>query len=225
MSLTLRAMEPRDVPAVAAIDKLSFPTPWPESAFYRELKRERATYLVLLHSSADGPDEPGHGEPGHGEPGQKEPGQKVPGQQKQGWLQWLFGSVQDSRVIGYVGFRLEGGAGHITTIALRPEWRGRGLGELLLLTALERIVEQGVDAATLEMRPSNDVAHQLYRKYGFEIVKSRWRYYRDGEDAWVMAADVGDEDYDQRLSHLRQSLENRLDQQAIDVGQIIDQAL
>lgn len=218
-------MEPRDVPAVAAIDKLSFPTPWPESAFYRELKRERATYLVLLHFSADGPDEPGHGEPGHGEPGHGKPGQQASGQQKQGWLQRLFGSVEDSRVIGYVGFRLEGGAGHITTIALRPEWRGRGLGELLLLTALERIVQRGVDAATLEMRPSNDVAHQLYRKYGFEIVKSRWQYYRDGEDAWVMAADVSEEEYGQRLSRLRQSLEDRLDQQAIDVGQIIDQAL
>ena len=205
MTLALRPMEPRDVPMVAAIDRLSFPTPWPESAFYRELQRQNATYLVLLSPEEDA--------------SQASQGEKW------GWLQRLFSRQDGSRVIGYVGFRLEHGGGHITTIALRPEWRGQGLGELLLLIALQKMIKRGIDLVTLEMRPSNDVAHRLYRKYGFQVTESRHRYYRDGEDAWVMKARVDDQAYRQRLSHLREALAERLDHREVDVGQIEGQAL
>jgi len=205
MPFAFRVMEARDVPVVAAIDRLSFPTPWPEGAFYRELQRERASYFVLLRP-------------------EEEPSQPF-SQGETGWLQRLFGTKQGSRVIGYVGFRLEQGGGHITTIALHPDWRGRGFGELLLLVALEKMISRGVDVVTLEMRPSNDVAHQLYRKYGFRVVRSRRRYYRDGEDAWVMAANVGDEAYRERLTELHQALEARLSQEEIDVGQITNRVL
>jgi ribosomal-protein-alanine N-acetyltransferase len=205
MPFGLRLMESRDVPVVTAIDRVSFPTPWPEGAFHRELQREHASYFVLLKP--------------------QEKASQPSSRQEGGWLQRLFGMQQGSRVIGYVGFRLEGGGGHITTIALRPEWRGRGFGELLLLIALEKMINRGVDLVMLEMRPSNDVAHQLYRKYGFRVVRSRRSYYRDGEDAWVMAANVGDEEHRGLLSDRREALEERLNQQEIDVGQIIDRAL
>jgi ribosomal-protein-alanine N-acetyltransferase len=124
-----------------------------------------------------------------------------------------------------VGFRLEDGSGHITTIALHPDWRGRGFGDLLLLVALEKMVAYGVEVVTLEMRPSNDVAHQLYRKYGFRVVQTRRAYYQDGEDAWVMAVSVGDPAYQQRLNVLREALEERFDREGIDVGQISGDAL
>lgn len=205
MPFALRLMESRDVPVVAAIDRVSFPTPWPEGAFYRELQRERARYLVLLR-----PEERSSQPSSH---------------QETSWLQRLFGTKKGSRVIGYVGFRLEQEGGHITTIALHPDWRGRGFGELLLLVALEKMIKRGADVVTLEMRPSNDVAHQLYRKYGFRVVRSRRRYYRDGEDAWVMAAKVGGEDYQERLSELREALEERLSEEETDVGQITDRVL
>jgi len=205
MPFTLRPMEPRDVPVVAEIDRLSFPTPWPASAFRRELQRERATYTVLLRL--------------RGRASQASVREGV------GWLRRLFGSTQSSRVIGYVGFRLEHGGAHITTIALHPDWRGRGLGDFLLLVTLDRLVNQGIDGVTLEMRPSNDVAHKLYRKYGFHVIQSRREYYRDGEDAWVMTAHLSDEGYQQRLIELRKALKERLDRQGIEVGQITGDAL
>jgi ribosomal-protein-alanine N-acetyltransferase len=198
-------MEPRDVPVVAAIDRLSFPTPWPAAAFRRELERERATYSVLLR-----PEESIFHTSVH---------------QKGGWLRQLFNPAESSRVIGYVGFRLQDSGGHITTIALHPDWRGRGFGDLLLSVALERMVERGVDAVTLEMRPSNDVAYQLYQKYGFQVVQTRRDYYRDGEDAWLMMVNVSDPAYRQRLAVLRGALEERFHRQDIDVGQIIGDAL
>lgn len=205
MSFTLRPMEPRDVPVVTAIDRLSFPTPWSGSAFRRELDREQAYYFVLLRP--------------------REGVSRASTAKSANWLRRLIRPMESSRVIGYVGFRLRNEGGHITTIAIHPDWRGRGFGDFLLLTALEKMMTCGVEVVTLEMRPSNDVAHRLYRKYGFEIVKSRRRYYRDGEDAWVMAVSVNNRLYRQRLAERRRVLGEQLDRQDIEVGQIAGDTL
>lgn len=205
MSFILRPMEPGDLPVVAAIDRLSFPTPWPAAAFRRELKREQAAYSVLLKPERDL--------------------FESPIDKKDSWLRRLFGPTDSSRVIGYVGFRLQDGGGHITTIAVHPDWRGRGFGDHLLLAALERMVACGVNVVTLEMRPSNDVAYRLYRKHGFQVVQSRREYYRDGENAWVMAASVGDQGYRQHLTELREALDERFNRQGIEVGQITGDTL
>lgn len=200
MSLTLRPMEPRDVPYVAAIDRLSFPTPWPAAAFRSELKRECATYLVLVRR-------------GKGT-------SPASAQEKGCWFRRLLAATQALCVIGYVGFRLESGQGHITTIALRPHERGKGLGEYLLLVALEKMAKSCVDVVTLEMRPSNEVAYRLYRKYGFQVTRFRPGYYRDGEDAWVMEVTISDQQYQRRLRLLRKAASKRLSFEENDVGQI-----
>ncbi len=191
--------------AVAAIDRLSFPTPWPAVAFRRELGREEATYLVLTKRREGTPGPPffNHGD----------------------WLDRLFHGGPADRVIGYVGFRLEDEGGHITTLAVHPDWRGRRLGEFLLLVALKRIALSGVDAVTLEMRPSNKVAYQLYRKHGFQVIEHRRAYYRDGEDAWVMASRMGDEVYDQRLLELQEEIDPKPHVQDGEVGQVAGRAL
>jgi ribosomal-protein-alanine N-acetyltransferase len=192
-------MEPGDVPVVAAIDRLSFPTPWPPSAFQHELRRERAYYYVLLR-------------PQSGESPSSD----------QGWGRWLrdlFAPARGSRIVGYTGFRLQGSEGHITTIAVHPDCRRRGFGDLLLLTALSKMVSRGVDVVTLEMRPSNDVAYHLYGKYGFEVRRSAPGYYRDGEDAWVMVAEVGSEAYGRRLAEHWRALNERLRRAQVEVRQ------
>jgi ribosomal-protein-alanine N-acetyltransferase len=199
MRYILRPMEPGDVPVVAAIDRLSFPTPWPASAFQHELKREQAYYHVLLKPDEDAPVSSGRG---WGR-----------------WLQQLFEPAREERIVGYVGFRLQDGEGHITTIAVHPDFRRRGFGELLLLVALDKMVRLGVDVATLEMRPSNGVAYQLYRKYGFEVGRRQRRYYRDGEDAWVMAAEVGSGTYRRRLAERRRVLNERLRDAQVEIAE------
>lgn len=205
MPFILRPMKPGDVPVVTAIDRLSFPTPWPAAAFRRELQRERATYTVLLKPEKNASSSPVSTEPS--------------------WLRRLFDPLEGSRVIGYVGFRFRDSRGHITTLALHPDWRGQGLGQLLLFVALEKMQASGIDTVTLEMRPSNDVAYRLYRKHGFQVVQFQRNYYRDGEDAWVMAVNLDDRSYQQRMTELRKALDQRLDRQGIEVGQITDDAL
>jgi len=191
---TIRPMEPGDVTTVAAIERLSFPTPWPASSFLYELRHNtRSCYCVLL-------------KPTMGEAALS----------GQGWrrrLRRLVGLPEESRVIGYVGFRLHDAEAHISTIAVHPDWRGKGLGELLLLTAMEKALELEVGVVTLEARASNRVAHHLYRKYGFRFNGTQRGYYRDGENAWLMEFKVDRDACQARLTGLRQRLEVRLRRQ------------
>ena len=91
-------------------------------------------------------------------------------------------------VLGYGGFWHLVDEAHVATIGVRPADQGKGLGELLLLSLLEKARVLNVERATLEVRVSNLKAQALYEKYGFEKVSLRRRYYADNdEDAYIMA--------------------------------------
>lgn len=108
------------------------------------------------------------------------------------------------KVAGFSGYWLMAGEAHISIIAVDPDWRGQGLGELLLLHLLFDAAEQAAQVATLEVRESNVVAQALYRKYHFVEVGKRRRYYRDtGEDALIMTGPPLDAAYG-RFLHTRQ---------------------
>lgn len=197
---TIRPMRRDDIPAVIAIDRHSFPLSWPASAFSHELNQPNSCYYVLL-------------KPSEGE------GSSVERKHGAGWRHWLsqllaftpLAFQEESRVIGYVGFRLQDDdVAHISTIAVHIDWRGRGLGDLLLLTALEKAMETQASLVTLEMRTSNRVAHRLYSKYGFQALEKRKGYYQDGEDAWIMAVSIQGDAYQARLDDLRRELKVRL---------------
>jgi ribosomal-protein-alanine N-acetyltransferase len=94
---------------------------------------------------------------------------------------------QIQRVVGYVGFWLIVDEAHISTLAVHPDYRGQGMGALLLQTALADAERLGARIVTLEVRISNQAAINLYRKFDFKVVGSRPRYYRDNnEDAILM---------------------------------------
>lgn len=93
----------------------------------------------------------------------------------------------ESRVCGIVVVWLILDETHIATLAVHPDYRGLGIGKQLLTVALEESAQQGAKLATLEVRDSNKVAQNIYRKCGFESVGRRRRYYRDNrEDAVLM---------------------------------------
>jgi ribosomal-protein-alanine N-acetyltransferase len=72
-------------------------------------------------------------------------------------------------------------------LATHPQWRRRGIAELLLIVMTERAAERGARVLTLEVRVSNHGAQALYRKYRFEVAGKRARYYSDNnEDALIM---------------------------------------
>lgn len=101
-------------------------------------------------------------------------------------------------VVGYIMCRIEYGLsilrkfglarkGHIVSIAVLEEHRRKGLGQGLVEEALQALKNRNCSEIYLEVRVSNSEAIKLYEKLGLKVVsRLRW-YYRDGEDAYMMA--------------------------------------
>jgi len=100
---------------------------------------------------------------------------------------------------------------HVTTIAVDERHRGRGFGELMLVHLIDEALSRGASWMTLEVRESNAVAQNLYRKYGFTTVTARKGYYSDNnENALVMwAGSLKSELYKNRLAALREAIDPR----------------
>jgi ribosomal-protein-alanine N-acetyltransferase len=94
---------------------------------------------------------------------------------------------EEKRIVGYVVFWQVGDEAQINNVAVHPDYRGRGYGELAMRYVLERLRENRVHFVSLEVRVSNQPAISLYRKLGFTILGVRKNYYtRPDEDAYVM---------------------------------------
>jgi [ribosomal protein S18]-alanine N-acetyltransferase len=91
------------------------------------------------------------------------------------------------KVVGYAGFWKVMEEGHITNIAVHPEFRGNGIGSVLLKEMILLAQREGISSMTLEVRKSNLVAQALYGKFGFVNEGCRKAYYADNnEDAIIM---------------------------------------
>jgi len=105
----------------------------------------------------------------------------------------------DNKIVGYVMCRIEKEVvfqllprfkkvGHIVSIAVLPEYRNKGIGTALMNEVLSRMRRYyDVEYVYLEVRVSNEGAIRFYRRLGFKIANRVKGYYRDGEDAYIMA--------------------------------------
>ncbi|MEW6715938.1 MAG: ribosomal protein S18-alanine N-acetyltransferase [Chloroflexota bacterium] len=90
-------------------------------------------------------------------------------------------------VVGMVVIWLVEEQAHIGTLAVHPDYRLRGIGTRLLITALRSAQKTGAQKVSLDVRASNLAAQALYRNLGFEVVYIRPNYYPDNhEDAFHM---------------------------------------
>ncbi|SDX60204.1 ribosomal protein S18-alanine N-acetyltransferase [Paenibacillus sp. CF384] len=97
----------------------------------------------------------------------------------------------EGEVLGYGGMWTIMDEAHVTNVAVREPYRGRGLGEMLMVELQRAAVMFGSKRMTLEVRVSNEVAQRLYRKLGFEPSGVRPGYYSDNkEDALIMWAEL-----------------------------------
>ncbi len=181
-----RPMREEDIAEVMEIERHSFPNPWPESAYRNEIRYGINSLFYIL--------------------------QPYPAPSPVSWWDRLLRRQRGDRspVIGYVGMRLLPGEAHITTIAIHPEWRGRGLGKYVLLMAIRQAFQHRVRFVTLEVRASNRVAQRLYNDLGFRVTGIQRGYYRDGEDAWTMRLGPLDGAEIERLEEIRQATEERI---------------
>ena len=141
----IRRMKDADLPAVRAIEMVSFSNPWSETTFRGEIQNTSISYpLVVVRKPGD-------------------------------------------EVIAYIIFWHIRDDVQVNNIAVHPGCRGLGLGEALMRFAIAKVREAGAAFMSLEVRPSNTPAVQLYRKLGFEVMGTRKNYYtRPDEDAYVM---------------------------------------
>ena len=171
----LRPMTWDDVDQVGDIEREAFPTLWPGTSYRREMRNRQAEYSVCVHQDERVflPARP----------------------PKRNLLDWLRRRRQEPQpgkeeplLLGYVGQWYMAGEAHIVSIAVRESFRRQGIGELLIIGAMEMAMRRDAQVVTLEVRVSNDPAVALYEKYGFKQVGLRRRYYADnGEDAFIMS--------------------------------------
>lgn len=181
-----------DVPAMEIVEREAFPTLFPPTRFRRELERSNAIYLLAVREWASQE----ISEILDARPEVSGPADLA------GMLSWTLDfirrlafqrlgrnqpTITEDYVAGLVGVWFVLDEAHIVIIGSRPRDRRRGIGELLLIGAIEAAIRHGARVVTLEVRASNEVARSLYRKYGFREVGVRKRYYADNnEDAVIM---------------------------------------
>ena len=201
----VRPMTLDDIAQVMEVEQQSFPTIWPPTAFKREIQQNRrGRYLVAVQRREGAP----QGEEGP-PPIRSQPGGF--GRFVGGLRHILDGDgklppeERKELVVGFVGVWLLIEEAHIVTLAVRDDYRRRGVGELLLITAIETALKERHTVVTLECRASNAAALRLYEKYGFQQVGIRPRYYSDDhEDAYILSvSDVGTVSYERRFEWLR----------------------
>lgn len=108
----------------------------------------------------------------------------------------------DGALIGYVMCRIEYGfshlrrlglarKGHVVSIAVKEEHRGKGIGSLLMRSAQEAMASKAATESYLEVRVSNSQAITLYQRLEYRVSGRLEAYYKDGEAALVMAKQLG----------------------------------
>lgn len=109
---------------------------------------------------------------------------------------YLVAEVQ-GQIVGYAGLMCIEPIADVQTIAVVPEQEGRGIGSALLAELIAESRRRRAEDVLLEVRADNPRAQQLYRRFGFEQIHIRPRYYRDGVDALIMRLQL----HDEPLSH------------------------
>ncbi|MDD6189711.1 MAG: ribosomal protein S18-alanine N-acetyltransferase [Clostridiales bacterium] len=96
-------------------------------------------------------------------------------------------ALEGDTLVGYIGVQTVLDEGYINNVAVRPEYRRRGIASALISLLIEQAREIGLAFLTLEVRASNDAAITLYEKLGFSPVGRRRNYYeKPREDAILM---------------------------------------
>jgi ribosomal-protein-alanine N-acetyltransferase len=174
----IRPMEHGDIPQVAQIDREAFPGEWvfrSQSAYKQDLNNPSVRYVVACEK-------------------RDMPESEQPATQKLPWFKKHFGYGRhlniSEDVVGFSGFWMMLREAHIIAIGVRNGYRRLGIGESLLIATIELAQIVNANVVTLEVRASNKIAQELYRKYGFRVIGRRLKYYSsDGEDAIIMSTD------------------------------------
>ena len=166
--LIIRRAEEKDVLAIEHIEKQCFAVPWSYESLHKDIvENGMAFYIVAEIASEDG-----------GEAAE----------QSEGTAGQVCGDTEIAgQICGYVGIWKIFDEGHITNVAVAPEYRRKHIARAMLEALMEVTAEAGIERYTLEVRAGNEPAIRLYEGLGFKSEGIRPGYYEDnGEDAIIM---------------------------------------
>lgn len=107
----------------------------------------------------------------------------------------FFVVKKDDKVIGYMLYQMWFEEMELHTIAVASDERGRGISTMMIEHLLKDAKSRNTKRIFLQVRPSNEAARGLYKKFGFETVGIRHRYYRDNfEDAFIMKLEIKEDE-------------------------------
>lgn len=192
MPFALRPLEEGDIRQSEEIERDAFPTMFPRTSFRYELTRDIARYLVACSQAAPLNGSSHFGGP---DPSGLNGGPPVIARLLRGARDILAGGqvalpAPQPFLTGFVGIWYIVDEAHIVSVGVRSAYRGLGIGEMLLIGAIEQAMGSGAGIVTLEVRASNHTARNLYLKYGFTDRGVRKGYYADNrEDAIIMSTE------------------------------------
>ena len=208
MPFAVRPLREEDIPQVKAVEKQAFSTLFPPTSFRRELGNRAARYWVVEKRD---------------EPGTPRPTTRPPKGIVRRFLRSARGLSQQgtpNSIVGFLGTWYAADQAHIVSVGVADGYRRRGIGELLLIAAVEHAIARETETITLEVRKSNAAARALYEKYGFIEQGIRKAYYSDNrEDAVIMTTgSIQMERYATQVAALKQAHQERWGRVEIDVG-------
>ena len=90
------------------------------------------------------------------------------------------------KIVGYIIGDVRNNRGHVVSIAVDSQYRGKGVGKCLMNVLIKKFKETSIKTIRLEVAVSNLIAQTFYKKMGFRAIGRIKNYYRNGEDAFLM---------------------------------------
>jgi len=173
--IRIRVATAEDIDAMTELDATCFSAPWSRASFEAELTTNQLAWYLVAEEMV---------------PTYENLETELNGELN-GATDGIFESEKDEAqvglLIGYAGLWAIEDEGHITNVAVHPDYRRMHLGSILVDMLIAQTRLEGLKRFTLEVRVSNQAAIALYEKFGFVSAGIRKGYYEDNnEDAMIM---------------------------------------
>jgi ribosomal-protein-alanine N-acetyltransferase len=185
MHYTVQKMQLRDIPQAIEVDRECFPPHWPAPPYKRDLRSNTMAHYLVAYDVESQAATAAQASLRSCTAG------RLPGKLRSLLVRKRGLSCATQRIDGVIGLWLMVDEAHIITLGVRQRCRRQGVGELLLIYAIDLAIQLNARMMTLEVSSSNEAAQALYRKYGFTNVGLRRGYYGENrEDAVIMSTDT-----------------------------------
>ena len=91
----------------------------------------------------------------------------------------------DVQILGFIHYEIMYETANILNIVVNPEYRRNKIGTHLINNMLSNLCNKNIENIMLEVNENNISAINLYKKFNFEIINIRKKYY-NGKDAYIM---------------------------------------